>query len=391
MRAILAERTDDGVFAAFAERLYAGALAEDLAAYGGDELVAVAEAAFASFRERPQRQHRIRLRDHDRHGAGAGDAVTIVEIDNDDMPFLFVSVLGQITDLGLDIRLALHPILVVRRDDAGRLVEIGGGETTASRRESLIQVHVGRIADEALRAELVAGLDATLADVRAAVDDWRPMLSRIERLIAAYLRGPTPLSLAVRDETVEFLTWLVQDNFTFLGLREYRFEETEGGAFVEPLGETGLGTLRDPDVRVLKRGAESLNAATAIGAFARSPDALMITKSNIRSRIHRRVHMDYIGVKLWGPDGRMTGEIRILGLFTASAYNRSARNIPFVRQKFDAIVERAGFRPDGHSGKALIAILENFPRDELFQIRSEERRVGKECRRLCRSRWSPYH
>ena len=24
-------------------------------------------------------------------------------------------------------------------------------------------------------------------------------------------------------------------------------------------------------------------------------------------------------------------------------------------------------------------------------VRSEERRVGKECRRLCRSRWSPYH
>ena len=24
-------------------------------------------------------------------------------------------------------------------------------------------------------------------------------------------------------------------------------------------------------------------------------------------------------------------------------------------------------------------------------IRSEERRVGKECLRLCRSRWSPYH
>jgi WD40 repeat protein len=26
-----------------------------------------------------------------------------------------------------------------------------------------------------------------------------------------------------------------------------------------------------------------------------------------------------------------------------------------------------------------------------FSKRSEERRVGKECRRLCRSRWSPYH
>jgi AcrR family transcriptional regulator len=28
---------------------------------------------------------------------------------------------------------------------------------------------------------------------------------------------------------------------------------------------------------------------------------------------------------------------------------------------------------------------------KLTKPRSEERRVGKECRRLCRSRWSPYH
>ena len=30
-------------------------------------------------------------------------------------------------------------------------------------------------------------------------------------------------------------------------------------------------------------------------------------------------------------------------------------------------------------------------RDTFFQWRSEERRVGKECRIGCRSRWSPYH
>ena len=28
---------------------------------------------------------------------------------------------------------------------------------------------------------------------------------------------------------------------------------------------------------------------------------------------------------------------------------------------------------------------------EAFGARSEERRVGKECALLCRSRWSPYH
>ena len=28
---------------------------------------------------------------------------------------------------------------------------------------------------------------------------------------------------------------------------------------------------------------------------------------------------------------------------------------------------------------------------EKYGLRSEERRVGKECQTLCRSRWSPYH
>src|SRR6059036_4214214 len=39
------------------------------------------------------------------------------------------------------------------------------------------------------------------------------------------------------------------------------------------------------------------------------------------------------------------------------------------------------------------AVADRLPKRRLLVItqRSEERRVGKECRRLCRSRWSPYH
>ena len=35
--------------------------------------------------------------------------------------------------------------------------------------------------------------------------------------------------------------------------------------------------------------------------------------------------------------------------------------------------------------------VERFRREASSAARSEERRVGKECVRLCRSRWSPYH
>src|SRR3546814_20496090 len=44
----------------------------------------------------------------------------------------------------------------------------------------------------------------------------------------------------------------------------------------------------------------------------------------------------------------------------------------------------------GHTGAELIRLIAGHPRFELV-LRSDERRVGKECVSTCRSRWSPYH
>ena len=93
-----------------------------------------------------------------------------------------------------------------------------------------------------------------------------------------------------------------------------------------------------------------------------------MTKAAQRSRVHRRVDLDYIGVKHFDRDGKLVGEWRFCGLLTSTAYTRSVRAIPYLRRKVDSIVERAGFDPNSHSGKALVNVLENYPRDELFQI-----------------------
>ena len=108
-----------------------------------------------------------------------------------------------------------------------------------------------------------------------------------------------------------------------------------------------------------------------IRAVLEEPRALFITKSASRSRVHRRVFMDYVGVKRYDANGKPVGEFRILGLFTSTAYTRSTRTIPYVRRKIDNVLTRAGFNPSGHSGKALVNMLETFPRDELFQIDDE--------------------
>src|SRR5262249_8520998 len=91
-------------------------------------------------------------------------------------------------------------------------------------------------------------------------------------------------------------------------------------------------------------------------------------EANPRSRVHRRAYLDYIGVKRFDASGKLLGEFRIVGLFTSTAYTRSTRAIPYLRHKVDAVLSRAGFDPEGHSGKALVNVLETYPRDELFQV-----------------------
>ena len=119
---------------------------------------------------------------------------------------------------------------------------------------------------------------------------------------------------------------------------------------------------------MLRRGNELVSITPEIMEFLKEPKALIITKANVRSRVHRRVHMDYIGVKRFDDDGQLIGEFRIVGLFTSTAYTRSTRSIPYLRRKVDNLMRRSGFDPDSHSGKAFAAVLESYSRDELFQI-----------------------
>ena len=284
------------------------------------------------------------------------------------MPFLLDSVMGELTEQGLDVRLVLHPIFTVERDHTGALIGFRGEGPAvgAAQRESFIHIHVERIEDEARQNEIVKAIGAVLEDVRLCVQDWRPMLARVGELIAEIKNNPPPLPVDEIAEATQFLEWLVANNFTFLGVREYALTGAERG--MEALAASGLGILRAPEMHVLRRGDELVAMTPEIMEFLKEPKALIITKANVRSRVHRRVHMDYIGVKRFDSEGHLIGEFRIVGLFTSTAYTRPTRSIPYLRRKVDALMRRSGFDPDSHSGKAFAAVLESYSRDELFQI-----------------------
>ena len=275
--------------------------------------------------------------------------------------------LGELAERELEVRFVVHPVFTVERDATGRLIAFKGTRPVeGALRESFIHIHLERIDEEARRAEIVAAIERVLADVRACVEDWRAMIGRVDDVIAQLEAHPPPLPTAEITEAIQFLEWLVGDNFTFLGIRNYRL--TAGQGALEPVFESGLGILRAHDVRVVRRWDQPLAITAEIRALLNDPALLIVTKAAIRSRVHRRVYMDWVGVKRFDADGTLLGELRIVGLFTSTAYTRSVRSIPYLRRKVDAVLERTGFDPEGHSGKALVNVLENYPRDELFQI-----------------------
>ncbi len=227
-----------------------------------------------------------------------------------------------------------------------------------------ISIHLAPIADDAARAELVRALQVVLGEVRLAVQDWRAMRDRVGSIVTELKTNPPPLPVDEIAEAIQFLQWLLADNFTFLGVRDYAVD----GQALEPEFESALGIMRSRELRVLRRGTELLEFTPEIMAFLKEPRPLIVAKANIHARVHRRVYLDYIGVKRFDASGNLVGEHRIIGLFTSTAYTRTAHSIPYLRRKIAAVEERAGFDPSTHSGKALANVLEHYPRDELFQI-----------------------
>ena len=289
---------------------------------------------------------------------------TIVEIVNDDMPFLVDSVTAAINESGRQVRLVIHPILSVERDGAADVVGLDPPQDGC--RESWMQIEISREPHAAERTALAARLASVLADVRHAVSDWSAMRETLRGIAGEIGAAPPPLPPAEIAESGDFLHWLDDDNFTYLGFREYAFGDASGR------GRPALGILAEPDYSVFG-GLRDLAALPAdVQQFVRRREPLIIAKTTDRATVHRAVHMDAIGIRRFDMAGQVVGVSLFVGLFTSIAYSRSPRTIPLLRQKVQRTLERAGLAPDSHDGKALLRILGIFPRDDLFQIAEDE-------------------
>ena len=358
-----------GLLKAFATRLYEDGHLDDLKEFDAGALAESAKNALEFFKAHRPGRAGVQVDNPDTPGL---DDITVINISNDDMPFLLDSILGALNDRSVGIRLVLHPIISTRKDRGGGILEIlphgSGQDLPGVVRESMIQILADRVASADERKELQSALKSVLDEVRFVVTDWKPMQAALRALIQDYQHMPPPIAVEELAEALEFMQWILDNHFTLMGVRTFDFTGNVAKGDLKPKARDGLGILRNPKVQVLRRGAEMVSYTPELVEFMGTAAPLIITKANVRSNVHRRAHMDYIGIKRFNDDGRLIGELRVVGLFTSTAYTRSPRYIPILRRRVNQVVKRSRFNPESHSGKALINVLETYPRDELFQI-----------------------
>ncbi|HLT44909.1 MAG TPA: NAD-glutamate dehydrogenase domain-containing protein, partial [Luteimonas sp.] len=359
-RAGKSAQDDAGTFAgAFYRRL----TEDELPMHSAEGWAALATDLLEFMRRRKAGTVKVRLFNPGLRSHGWESPHTVLQIVNDDMPFLVDSVTMALAAQGVGVHVLGHPVIQIARDRAGRLVSVGEGDT-----ESVMHLEIDRQTAEGMAAVESAVVDV-LDDVRAIVRDWPQMRDRMREVADELSSRRLPLDDAARGEAQEFLRWAADDHFTFFGYREYQLRRKGGEELLVPVDGSGLGLLRG-------EGDAAGRPLKSLAAHRMSTDGnaepLVLTKTNARSTVHRPGYMDYIGVLGFDGKGRAVSEQRFLGLYTSSAYNRRPWDIPLVRGRYAHVMGQSGLKPTGHSGKALKHILETLPRDELFQSSAEE-------------------
>jgi glutamate dehydrogenase len=374
--ALVRDRTAEPIAAArlarFVREYFEHADPDDLAERSPDDLYWTALSHFELGARREPARPEVRVFNPAGEGRGRRSRHTVIEIVNDDMPFLVDSATMEVARHGLTLHFIVHPIFSVNRAFDGRLTDIAprGEPQPGGRPESFICLEVDRLAGAAALEQLARDLERVLADVRVVVGDWQPMKAKIAAALAEIDRRAPPLPEAELAEGRAFLEWVADDHFTFLGYRCHDLVMRQGEDALRVVPGSGLGLLRETEAERMSASFASL--PHEVRAAARRKELLIVTQGNTRSTVHRPGFLDYIGVKRFDEKGEVAGEHRFLGLYSSSAYNDRPSEIPLLRRKVAAVLNRASVSPGSHADRALAHILDTYPRNELFQIGEAE-------------------
>jgi glutamate dehydrogenase len=354
-------------FSAFVKIFYSENQNHDFLNYSVEELCNAARLSFDFFVSKKSDESKIRICNPTIEKNGFESPYSLLDIVNQDMPFLVDSTVAYLDKCGIRVRNIIHPIYSVNRSQDGKLEKISAAES--SKQESVIQLHLDKITSESDIAILQENIGKILKNIALVVSDWKSMLELIQKA-----SDQTNNAKKISEETneiKEFLSWLEDGNFILLGAVEFDIREVKKGEYsLVEVKDSGLGIFRSEHEEFRP---EVMNLSfEEVGDSVANPYVIEVLKSRYRSRIHRIANAERIRVQKISATGEVIGEFRFIGLFTSSTYYKSTNSIPLIRGKIARVIADSGYIKGGHNYKDLISTLESYPRDELFQISAED-------------------
>lgn len=384
-----------------------------------DMLFYVAKDFFQFITSRADKSSKIEIYNPTFKENGWQSGFTVIKLLNSDMPFLVDSFTEELKRNGITIYYRINAVLGISRDKKGELIKIydinevknegknnQGSEANGTNElfnegnkknknkvadkslaepESLIYFAINKISLETI--ELIKeNLQYVFQLIHAAVTDWPKMIKVVDESIRSLnsintdkvnansnidINNDINISSNIdkdnsivalidpienRQEIKTFLQWLKDNNYIFLGCADYSWEKD--GSQVENSSLLGINRI-----------ASMLEESTIFQDYR---GCVYITRSDNLSKVHRGINMDCIRLKLFDNKGTAVGERRFLGLFTSTVYYQDARLIPIIRKKIEIVEKMSRFARGGHNNKALITIIQDFPRAELFHISEED-------------------
>ncbi len=357
----------------FIYQYFSTVASEDLESHDISDLYGAVISHWRLMYKRKPEETKLKIYNPQYEKHGWQSSHTIIEIVHDDMPFLVDSIQMELNRRGLTTHLLIHVGgMMIERNENHEIKNIlpAGTKKKSCKAEAPLFFEIDKQTDPAVLKDLENSIQDILRDVRLTVQDWKPIMAQVDECLKQLEECSPKISKEELAETRAFLLWLKEHHFTFMGCRDSVLEKTEDEFILRALEKTGLGVLRENGTKHKVRVLSEMTSEARKEATSQQP--VIITKTKRKSTVHRPAYTDCIVVKKYDKEGNIIGETRFIGLFTSAAYNRNPQGIPLLRQKVEKVMDESNLSKTGHAGKALLNILETFPRDDLFQTSVDE-------------------
>jgi glutamate dehydrogenase len=364
--------SDETSLRRFGEVLFNKAAPEFLEAFDRDGLFAMAVSGLSLLQGRGDRSVQVRVFNPSFPADGWEGPYTVLMLALDNRPFIVDSVRAELRRQGFELYHLLHPIFSIERDESGEITYLDDHQRKGTH-EAFEMYFVQKQEDERALQKLEQAVTEVLGDVILATDDYQALREQGRRL-GHYLRQLRQVSAQgyYRDRAEEleefaaFLDWLDDDNFVYLGYREYDILTHEEVPYLKLTEGSGLGILRKTEGSAYRQPVPLTDISEGLRERVTGGRLLVVTKTNAESSVHRPARMDYIGVKKLTDSWQVLGEQRLLGLFTSKALSTPVDETPILRHKLQQVLELDNAAPDSHDYKQITTIFNSMPRGELF-------------------------